>query len=82
MRQDTVYLGSLLVSIIISIILYFKWAFTKFFGIFEKNDFFTFFKKVQNRVFGQFWPQIRKEHQKLGGEGAFGLTKTYFSENI
>jgi hypothetical protein len=44
--------------------------------------FSIFPKKRQNHVFGQFRPQIRKEHQKLGGQSEFGLTKTYFSENI
>ena len=50
---------------------------------FSKKPIFSLFaKKGQNRVFGQFWPQIWKEHQKLGGDGEFGLTKTFFSENI
>jgi hypothetical protein len=45
--------------------LYFKCFFTKKFEIYEKNDFSLSAKKGQNCVFGQFLPQIRKEHQKL-----------------
>ena len=44
----------------------------------EKPIFFTFFKKSSKSCFWSIW----KEHHKLGGEGAFELTKTYFSESI
>ena len=53
--------------------LYYKLVFTKKFEIFEK---------VRLKFDRNFRPQIWKEHQKLGGEGEFGLTKTFFSENI
>jgi hypothetical protein len=45
----------------------FQVGFHKNFSRFSKKRFFTFLKKGQNRVFDQFWPQIRKEHQKLKG---------------
>jgi hypothetical protein len=45
----------------------FNWVFTKAWKFFEKPEYLNFTKKRQNHIFGQFWPQIRKEFQKLGG---------------
>ena len=52
--------------------------FSQNFSEFSKKPIFSLFsKKVQNRVFGQFWPQIRIEHQKLG-RGCFWTYQNLF----
>ena len=60
--------------------LYFKWVFTKFFGIFKKTDFFTFFKKSSKSCFWSILTSNSDRASKIRWGGAFGLTKTFFTE--
>jgi hypothetical protein len=62
--------------------LYLKWFFTKKFEIFEKNDFFTFHKIRSKLCFWSILTSKSEKTSKIGGQGEFGFTKTYFSKNI
>ena len=58
--------------------LYFKWVFIKFFEIFEKTDFFTFFKKWSKSCFWSILTSNSERASKIRWGGCFWTYQNLF----
>ena len=61
---------------------YFKWVFTKFFGIFEKTGFFTFFKKSSKSCFWSILTSNSDRASKIRWGGCFWTYQNLFYGKI